>query len=135
MPVVRLVSWKEDLAREKGRLLEDAGITVDASPLKTASMAQFRDNPPSAVLIDLDRLPAHGRQVPPALHTSKYPRFIPIVFAGGLEEKVARIRQDLPDAFFTDWKHVVSVVNKALKTKPVNPVQPPPHMQRYAGSS
>src|SRR5882672_2057734 len=136
MPVVRLVCWKEDLASERARVLKDAGVSVDASPLNTGGvMGTFRASPPSAVLIDLDRLPSHGREVAVALRNSKSTRHIPIVFAGGLEEKVGRIREELPDAFFTDWSKVVRVVRKALKSVTAEPVQPVPHMQRYAGSS
>jgi len=136
MSVVRLVCWKEDLARERARVLKDAGIAVDASPLNPGGgIKQFRAKPLAAILIDLERLPSHGREVAVSLRNSKWTRHIPIVFAGGLEEKVARIRQELPDAFFTDWKKVAGVVRKALKSGPVDPVQPVPHMQRYAGSS
>jgi hypothetical protein len=136
MAVVRLVCWKPELAQERARLLKDAGISVDASPLiPGGGIGQFRANPPAAVLIDLDWLPSHGREVAVALRISKSTRHIPIVFAGGVPEKVERIRQELPDAFFTDWKRVPRVIAKALKEAPVDPVRPVAHMQRYAGSS
>src|SRR5437762_3271847 len=136
MRVVHLVCWKEELARERARVLKEAGVPVDASPLNTGGViGHFRASPPSAVLIDLDRLPSHGREVAVALRNSKSTRHIPIVFAGGLEEKVARIREELPDAFFTDWNNVARVLGKALKSVTAAPVQPIPHMQRYAGST
>jgi len=135
MSVVRLVCWKEDLARERARVLEKAGLAVDASPLNPWLIGELRANPAAAVLIDLDRLPSHGREVAVSLRNSKSTRHIPIVFAGGLEEKVGRIRQELPDAFFTDWTKVVPVLRKALKSAHAEPVQPIAHMDRYAGSS
>jgi hypothetical protein len=136
MSVVRLVCWNPELAQERARLLQQAGVDVDASPLKPASViGHFRAISPAAVCIDLDRLPSHGREVAVALRTSKSTRHIPIVFAGGVPEKVERIRQELPDAFFTDWKRVPRVIAKALKEAPVDPVRPVAHMQRYAGSS
>jgi hypothetical protein len=70
-----------------------------------------------------------------ALRCSKATRHIPIVFAGGLEEKVERIRHELPDACFTDWIGAARTLKKALRNPPASPVQPVPHMQRYAGSS
>src|SRR5437667_8435499 len=131
MLVVRLVCWNEDLARERARILKRAGVPVDASPLITGGgIGQFRASQPSAVLIDLDRLPSHGREVAVALRNSKSTRHIPIVFAGGLKEKVARIREELPDAFFTDWNNVARVLQKALKSVRAEPVQRLPHMQR-----
>src|SRR5262245_52974041 len=136
MSVVRLVCWKEDLAQERSRILKQAGIPVDASPLiPGGGVGQLRAISPAAVLIDLDRLPSHGREVAVAMRQSKATRHIPIVFAGGAEQKVTRIRQELPDAFFTDWKGVVPALKKAIKNPPTQPVQPLSHMQRYAGAS
>lgn len=133
---MRLVSWKADLARDRARLLEKAGFRVDATPLiPSGGIGQFRANLPDVTLIDLDRLPSHGREVAVALRRGKSTRLIPIVFAGGAEEKVERIRQELPDAFFTSWKQAAQVLRTALKNAPADPVQPPAHMERYAGSS
>ena len=133
--VVRLVCWNPDLAREREQVLKTAGIRVDASPFNPSGfISQFRDKPTAAVLIDLDRLPSHGREVGVMLRQSKSTRLIPIVFAGGVPEKVARIRQELPDAFFTEWAGVVPVIRKALSAAPVEPVRPPAHMARFAGS-
>jgi hypothetical protein len=135
MAVVRLVSWNEGLARERARAIEGAGIEVDASPLTPGSLRQFRENPPAAVLIDLDRLPSHGREVAVSLRNSKSTRYLPLVFAGGLDEKVAKIRRELPDASYTDWKNANRALRHAMKAPRTEPVLPTPHMQRYAGSS
>jgi hypothetical protein len=135
MTTVRLVCWNQELAQERARLLKKAGIAVDASPLNPGALiGYFRENQASAVLIDLDRLPSHGREVATALRNNKVTRLIPIVFAGGVEEKVERIRRELPDAVFTGWSKAAQAVRKALKNAPANPVQPLPHMQRYAAS-
>ena len=135
-PLIRVVSWKPDLAREHARALEESGFSVDASPLITGGgIGQFRANRPAAILIDLDRLPSHGREVAVALRNSKSTRHIPLVFAGGVGEKVERIREELPDAEFTGWNGVARALKKALRSAPVEPIQPVTHMQRYAGSS
>jgi hypothetical protein len=137
MRLVRLVSWKEDLAHERAQMLEQGGFSVDASPLETGRfMSRVKANLPAVVLIDLDRLPSHGREVAISLRNCKTTRHIPIVFAGGVEEKVERVRNELPDALFTDWKNVTRVLKKAMmNAPPVQPVQPTPHMQRWAASS
>src|SRR5262249_56395877 len=99
MSVVRLVCWKEELAQERSRILKQAGIPVDASPLVPGGgIGQLRALDPAAVLIDLDRLPSHGREVAVAMRQSKALRRVPIVFAGGPEGKDVRIRPALPDA-------------------------------------
>src|SRR5579859_8145950 len=126
MPLVRLVSWNRDLVSKRAREVEEAGFHVDTSPLVNPGgfIGQLRANLPAAVLIDLDRLPSHGREVAVTIRNSKSTRHVPIVFAGGLEEKVQRIRQELPDAQFTGWKDVARALKKALRSAPVEPVQP-----------
>jgi hypothetical protein len=135
MPIVRLVSWDPDAAREHARDLKKAGFTVDASVLRTSGLiGQFRDHPPAVILIDLDRLPSHGRAVAIVVHSGKSTRHIPIVFAGGLKEKVKTAREQAPWAIFTDWPGVSGALKKALK-KPAVAAPAKSYMAHYAGSS
>jgi hypothetical protein len=135
MAQVRLVCWKEDLAVERARVLKKAGLDIDASPFNPAGMiTRLRENPPAVMLIDLDRLPSHGLAVAVMLRTSKSMRHTPIVFAGGAEEKVARVRGEVPDAIFTDWTKAAAAVKSAMKKAPFVVAQPVPPMQRYTGS-
>ena len=135
MPIVRLVSWNPDAAREHARVLKKAGFKVNASPLRTSGLiGQFRDNPPAVILIDLDRLPSHGRAVAIVLRSAKFTRHIPIVFAGGKEDKVKIAREQVPGAIFTDWPGVAAALKKALK-KPGIPIPVKSYMQHYSGSS
>jgi hypothetical protein len=135
MPQIRLVCWDQVSAREHARILKKAGFTVDASPLYTGRLiGQFRDHPPAVVLIDLDRLPSHGRAVAIVLRSGKSTAHMPIVFAGGLEEKVQRAREQVPGAIFTDWAGVPGALKKALK-KPAVAIPQKSYMQHYAGSS
>src|SRR5437879_2959480 len=124
MRSIRLICWNPDLARERASVLREAGFSVDASPLAISGLiGHFRKSSPAAVLIDLDRLPSHGREVAIVLRNSKSTRYIPIVFAGGLAEKVERVRRELPDAVFTDWKKVVTAMKNAMKDDPVETVK------------
>jgi hypothetical protein len=135
MARIRFVCWNEELAAERARVLKKAGLDVDASPFDPAGMiTRLRENPPALMLIDLDRLPSHGRAVAVALRTSKSIRDIPIVFAGGAEEKVAVARAEVPDAIFTDWPKAAATVRRAIKNPPVVFAKPVPHMERYTGS-
>ncbi len=135
MPTVRLVSWNPDAAREHARHLKKAGFTVDATVLRTTGLiGQFRDHPPAVILIDLDRLPSHGRAVAIVVHSGKSTRHIPIVFAGGLEEKVKIARAQAPWAVFTDWPGAPAALKKALKKRPT-PGSEKSYMAHYAGSS
>src|SRR4029077_21144480 len=132
MPLIRLICWNRDLTRERANALRGSGFTVNASPLGISGLiGHFRKVSPAVVLIDLDRLPSHGREVAIVLRNSKSTRYLPIVFAGGLAEKVERVRSELPDAIFTNGKKVVTALKKAMKHVPAEPVQPLAYMQRY----
>ena len=79
MPVIRqlairLVSWKDDIARARGRELTDLGFSVDASSLRGSGgvIRHFRHMAPDAVVLDLERLPSHGREVGIMLRDSKH---------------------------------------------------------------
>ena len=134
--LVRLICWNEDLARERVRVLGAGEFEIDASPLNPSGLVgQFKRLAPALVLIDLDRLPSHGREVAGMLRQSPSTRHIPIVFAGGAADKLARIRTEFPDAVFVDWKRIIPAVKKAAANPPLQPVTPVAHMERYKNSS
>jgi hypothetical protein len=136
MPQIRLVCWDPDAARQHARVLKKAGFTVDASTLSTSRLiGQFRDHPPAVILIDLDRLPSHGRAVAVMLRGSKSTCYIPIVFAGGSEDKVQRAREQVPGATFTDWPGAARALKKASKGRPAPAIPRKSYMQQYEGSS
>src|SRR5258708_21958115 len=79
MAQIRLVCWREELAAERARALKKAGLEVDASPFHPGGMiTQLKENPPAVMLIDLDRLPSHGREVAVMLRSSKSMRHLTI---------------------------------------------------------
>ncbi|SPE32362.1 conserved hypothetical protein [Candidatus Sulfopaludibacter sp. SbA3] len=133
--LVRLICWKEDLAAEHATRLQAAGFRVDASPPHSSGIVgQTRDLAPAVILIDLDRMPSHGKAVASVLRQSKSVCRIPLVFAGGVEEKAAAIQRDFPDAVFCRWDKVGAALKKAAAHPPVVPVRPAPYMQQFAGS-
>ena len=80
------------------------------------------------LIIDLTRLPSHGRHVGAEIRATKSLRYIPIVFVDGDPEKVERIRKDLPDAVYTSRSRLVSALKRV---KPLaDPVAPPRMMNR-----
>src|ERR1700685_3458253 len=124
MSPVRLICWKEDLARERAALLKAARLDVDATPLNTSRLiGRIMENPPSAIVIDLDRMPSHGLAVGVVLRRSASARRIPLVFAGGVPEKAARIRQQLPDAVFTPWSAISPTSRGCVMNAPSPPQQ------------
>ena len=135
--LVRLICWNEELAQQHAKEITKLGYRVDASSLhgSSAFITHIRDLNPAMVAIDLDRLPSYGREVAIVLRGSKTTRHVPIVFAGGIEEKIARLRAELPDAVFTRGKRSLSIEDELLLRPPVAASALLPHMQRWHDSA
>jgi hypothetical protein len=129
MPRVRLFHWRAEEAQTLIAALHAGGYTVEYPGDKAnGSWCSLRENPPLAAIIDLSRLPSHGRYVAAEIRASKSMRSIPIVFVDGDPEKVERIRKDLPDAVYTSRSRLVSALKRV---KPVaDPVIAPRMMNR-----
>ena len=69
------------------------------------------------------------------LRESKTTRHLPLIFAGGAQDKVERIRAVLPDAVFTPWDGIADAVRHALAHPVMAPVIATSHMQRFTGTS
>jgi hypothetical protein len=123
--LIRLVHWKEDEVAERAARLEARGYAVEGEvPGTSIGVKQLRDEPPTAFVIDLGRLPSHGREVAWAVRQSKALRRIPIVFVGGAKGKVEAIRKQLPDATYTVWDEVGADLAQAIANPPADPVVP-----------
>ena len=132
--LVYLIHWKQDEARERAQLIEAAGYRVDASPFTPGLLRHLRDNPPAAVVIDLSRLPSHGREVAMALRQYKGTRAVPIVFVGGQPDKVERVKELLPDAKYAGWQGIGAAIQEAIDSPPADPVRPRTVFDAYAGT-
>jgi hypothetical protein len=122
---IRLVHWKENEVAERAAKLEAEGFGVDGEvPGTSIGIKQLREDPPAAFVIDLGRLPSHGREVAYSLRQSKALRSIPIVFVGGAEAKVGAIRSALPDATYASWEDIGAALREAMASPPADPVVP-----------
>jgi CheY-like chemotaxis protein len=134
MPRIRLLHWKAPEAAALIELLQGAGYQVDYDEqFRPALMREWREAPPAAFVIDLTRLPSHGREIAVALRQSRATRQVPIVFCDGAEEKAAAIRSLLPDASYCTRGTLKSTLRRAIKHRPAEPVIPKDMMKRYAG--
>ncbi len=132
---VRLIHWHEAEAEERGKRLRALGYIVDHNILSgPEGFRKLRDTPPDAVVIDLGRVPSHGRDVGMALRSYKDTRLVPIVFVGGDAEKVKRIQTHLPDALYTEWPDIGNALKQAVSSPVVAPVVPRSRMEAYSGS-
>ena len=125
MKTVRLIHWNEDEGLERRQQLEALGFDAafDFGDGLFASR-QVKANPPDAVVIDLSRMPSHGREVAHSLRGTKVTRHVPIVFVGGEPEKVEKTRQFMPDATFTTWGRIKTALPKAVARPVKDPVIP-----------
>ena len=136
MPRVRLLHWKAEEATRHIDLLRQAGYQIDYEErFRPALMKAWRESPPDAFVIDLSRLPSHGREIAIALRQSPRTRCVPIVFCGGNEEKVNAIRNTLPYASYSTLEKLRSTLRKALANRLANPVKPVQMMDRYTSRS
>lgn len=131
---VRLVCWKEDRASEFAAEIDKAGFAVDAGAIDGPALRALGQAPPDAVVIDLGRLPAQGRDVGVMLRTTARSRHTPLVFVDGVEAKVARSREVLPDAVYTSRDDMAMSVRRAIAEPPKDPVVPNSNFAGYSGT-
>jgi CheY-like chemotaxis protein len=133
MSMIRLIHWNEREARERAARLESYGYEVEWR-VRTGPelLAELKTTSPSAVVIDLERLPSHGRDAAIHLRRMKTTRQVPIVFVGGEAAKVARLKELLPDASYTTWPSIESSLQAALAQPPAAPVVPASVFAPYA---
>jgi CheY-like chemotaxis protein len=134
MHQVRLIHWNAAEAEERAARLRLAGYDVDACPFDRASLRAMREHPPDAVVIDLGRLPSQGRDVAMTLRKYATTRHTPLVFVGGPEDKVGRIRALLPDATYTAWDRIGDDLARAIAAPPEEPIVPDSPFDAYKGT-
>lgn len=130
---VHLVHWKAAEARERAARITALGyetVFVSASP---TMLRDLRKRPPDAVVIDLTRLPAQGRDIAVALRQTQATRHVPLVFVDGDPAKVAKIRHLLPDAVYTPWRRIRNALAEAIAHPPTEPVTFRSGLAAYAG--
>jgi hypothetical protein len=132
---VQLIHWKPAEAETRVDELRAAGFDAAWEPFQgPPTLRRLRADPPDAVVVDLQHLPSQGRDVAFLLRRSKATRELPLVFAGGDPEKVARIETMLPDAVFVQWSRIRSGLNRAMARPPADPVVPASALAGYAGT-
>lgn len=125
MSRIVLIHWNTAEAEERAARLRRAGHKVSCyADQGGAGLRAFREHPPDVFLIDLGRLPSHGRAVATFLRQQKATRLVPLVFVAGEPEKVARVRALLPDAAYADWSRVRGALRQALRKPPAKPLVP-----------
>lgn len=135
MKRIQLIHWKPSEAEARLEKMKAAGYEVTYEPFQgPPTLRRLRADPPDAVVIDLERLPSQGRDVAFLLRQSKRTRALPLVFAGGQGEKVAKIRTTLPDAVYVPWSRIRGGLKRALGRTPADPIVPSSALAGYSGT-
>ncbi len=124
MPRVVLIHWKPAEGEERAAALREAGYDAAVlAPANAAELRALRACPPDAFIIDLTRLPSQGRAVALDLRCARSTSAVPIVFAGGEPEKIARARELLPEAVFAEWSGMAGALGRAIAQPPSAPAR------------
>jgi hypothetical protein len=134
MQRIRLIHWNTADAEKRSAQLRSAGYDVNSDLLDGAGLRALRDDPPDALVIDLSRRPSQGRDVGLTLRKYVATRHVPLVYAGGTSDKVARVREFLPDAVYAPWDTIGGALEQAIAHPPENPVVPGSLFDVYAGT-
>ena len=135
MRPVRLASWKQGEGAVRADELRGLDFQVVFEAMDPGALIRtLEEEQPAALVVDLTRSPALGRDVGVAVRVRASTRTVPLVFVGGSEEKVAAIRTLLPDAWFSSWEGVADVLRKAVESTLENPIVPASAMAGYSGT-
>lgn len=131
---VRLIHWNAKEAQQRAGELCSLGYEVAYEPLDQAGLRALREDPPDAIVIDLSRAPSRGREVALGLRTYKTTRRVSLVLVGGAPEKVARTKELLPDAAYTNWHEIYDTLGEEIAHPPKDPFVPRSVFDAYAGT-
>lgn len=120
-----LIHWNGSESAQRAEWLRAAGYEADCHYEQGSTVSgRLREQVPDVVVIDLSRLPSHGRAVATSLRQHKATRNLPLVFVGGSPERVEAVRQLLPDATYAEWDRIAAALKKAVDHPPADPVVP-----------
>jgi hypothetical protein len=117
-PTIRLIHWNAAEGAERADAIRAAGYDVLFEMIDPPELRRMRDNPPDAFVVDLTRTPSKGRDVGFMVRYHKSTRHVPLVFVEGEPEKVARLRELIPDAIYTTWKTIGKAIEEGLSQPP-----------------
>lgn len=113
MAKIVYVHWNEAEANSRVKPLRDAGHQVRVH-WSTSERLAVGDFAVEAVVISLDRLPSHGREIAKWFAAAKKRQGIPLIFSGGDPEKVRLARGLFPQAHTCSSEEIGRTLDKIL---------------------
>lgn len=122
--VIRLFHFRESEAQPLIDLLKDGGYDVYYPGEREPSpYSKIRAMNPYAVVIDMTRLPSHGRYIGAEIRAHKGIRHVPLVYVDATDAALEQTQRMFPDATFTTR---TKLLNALKKVKPLaDPATPP----------
>ena len=115
--------------------LADAGYVMDREAITGPDdLKRLARQPPLAVVIDLDRAPARGRDIALALRQRVATRRIPIVFVASDRAVFTRLEALPLEAMHAGPEDVVTALASALAMPPSGAAPTPPATAGYSGT-
>jgi hypothetical protein len=133
MAVIQVITSDKDKAKDLQQLLEKAKHSAEVGPMTEPLRKRLLQSPPDAIVIDLERAPATGRDLGLFLRTKIATRHSILVYLDGKAEKVTAIRELLPDAIYTNIEAIVHDLASGLANPPTEPHVPDSVFAGYAG--
>jgi hypothetical protein len=130
--LVRLIHWNRSESKRLSELIDQKKYMVNNLPISPAELKE-QDKLPSVFIIDLSRIPSQGRDFGIFIRKNLSTRNIPIIYLEGDLEKVAKTKEILPDAYYSNWKNVNTAISKSLNKKIEKPVVPDSVFAGYEG--
>lgn len=132
---LRLIQSHAGEAAESAARLCALGFAVDlAAKIGPPQLRELGERPPAAVVIDLGRAFAFGRDLALALRKRQSTRRVPLVLVGGEPAKVGKLRALLPDAVYAEWRGIAAALRAAIDSPPAAPVVPASVLAGYSGT-
>ena|SRR3990172_5674 len=112
-----LIHWNQEEAKAYAEAIQARGWQVDTESEEGSRAGNLiKENLPDLVLIYLTRLPSHGRETAKWLRSLKKTRDLPIIFVGGKEEAVEKVRGQVPEGEFITEVELGKVLEKFSKS-------------------
>ncbi len=135
MSRIRLLHWKAAEAAPYIEALQKAGYKVEyEEQFRPGLMKSWRESPPDAFVIDLSRLPSHGREIAiasaPIAANAKCPA---LCSARERKKRSLEFEASCPTLPIAPCRNLPSALRRALANRLADPVKPIQMMDRYRG--
>jgi hypothetical protein len=130
---IQVITSDKAKAKKLLDLLTQAGHGVNAGPMDENLRKRLITKPPHAIVINLDRAPATGRDLGLFFRVKKATRHCLLIYVDGKAEKVEAIQALLPDAVYTSSAELISDLSQALAHPPSEPIVPESVFAGYQG--